>query len=98
MPYLDIVSPQSHHRLVLLNVPVTIGRSPTNSIPIDDPQASRAHCIVEKAVQGYRLRDLDSRNGTWQNSEKVDHVILADQDDFQIGAVRFTFHQGDAPE
>jgi pSer/pThr/pTyr-binding forkhead associated (FHA) protein len=95
--YLDIISPQKQLRLVLSDTTVTIGRSPTNVLPIDEAQSSRAHCVIEKTIDGYRLRDLDSRNGTWQNSEKIEQVILVNKDTFHIGATSFTLHHGDPP-
>jgi len=97
MPYLDITSGQGTRRLALAQNPVTIGRSSTNVVPLEDNLTSRAHCVIEKRVEGYRLRDLDSSNGTYCNSERIETVLLKEGDEFQVGAVRFVFHGGDLP-
>lgn len=97
MPYLDVFCGDEKRAVPLSGEPVTIGRSSTNVICINDGQASRAHCVVERMVEGYRLRDLDSRNGTWCAGERVENVLLADKTEFRIGAARFVFHAGKPP-
>ena len=74
--------------------PVTIGRCATNVVALDDDLVGRAHCVVETTPQGYQLRDLASRNGTYRNGERVDVALLADGDLFQVGATRFRFALG----
>src|SRR5215207_816969 len=60
--------------------PVTIGRQIANMVVIEDTEASRFHCVVEKVANGFRVRDLGSRNGTKVNGQLV-KVALLDQDD-----------------
>ena len=43
---------------------VTIGRGPTNAIVVKDERCSRNHAEVFQASGAWKLRDLDSRNGT----------------------------------
>ena len=43
---------------------VTIGRGPTNAIVVKDERCSRNHAEVFQAGGAWKLRDLDSRNGT----------------------------------
>lgn len=98
MPYLEVANAQGKKIATLSDAPLTIGRSPNNALPIDEAQASRAHCVVEKTLEGHLLRDLDSRNGTWQDGEKIEQVLLADKHEFFIGATRFIYHHGEPPQ
>jgi len=43
---------------------VTIGRSTTNKLVLHDDSCSRNHCEVFYSAGQWKLRDLDSRNGT----------------------------------
>ena len=56
---------------------VTIGRAPTNQIVIKDERCSRYHAEVFSAKGQWILRDLDSRNGTEIEGERVrgDHAL-----------------------
>ena len=46
---------------------ITIGRGPDNMIVIADPSVSSHHAQLELAGEIYRLKDLDSTNGTRVN-------------------------------
>lgn len=50
---------------------VTIGRAPTNQIVIKDERCSRYHGEIFWAQSQWMLRDLESRNGTEINGERV---------------------------
>jgi pSer/pThr/pTyr-binding forkhead associated (FHA) protein len=97
VPYLDIVTAEQRRSLPLGAETVTVGRTSTNTIPIADQKASRAHCVIEKTIEGYRLRDLDSSNGTYHNGDQIESVLLNDGDEIQIGAARIVYHAGDPP-
>ena len=51
---------------------VTIGREASNEIAITDPSVSRKHCLVSWQDGRFRVRDLDSRNGTLVNGAGVE--------------------------
>src|SRR5690606_29659285 len=55
---------------------------------------SRLHCKIVRVGMGYRLVDLDSRNGTFVNGMRVLEHPLASFDEIQIGAskIRFLVH------
>lgn len=65
---------------------VTLGRSPSCEIPLEDSKVSRRHAkIVLKDGQA-RITDLGSRNGTVVNGEKIEgEAILLAGDRLQVG-------------
>ncbi|MGH3746647.1 MAG: ATP-binding cassette domain-containing protein, partial [Micromonosporaceae bacterium] len=70
---------------------VTIGRAPDNNIVIDDLMVSRYHAQLSRAVDGLQLTDLDTRNGSFVNGQRVRHVTLRPGDLLSIGHRQFTF-------
>ncbi|NOG48843.1 MAG: FHA domain-containing protein [Chloroflexi bacterium] len=50
---------------------VMIGRGMRNHVIIDDNEVSRDHCRLSKVENGYELCDLNSRNGTFVNGQRV---------------------------
>lgn len=66
---------------------ITIGRSEDNVVRIDAKNISRRHAVIEKTDQGYRVRDLDSRNGIHLNAGRVKSAILSKGDVLKIGPV-----------
>jgi len=64
---------------------ITIGRSPKNTLQIDDTKASRRHCLIEKGDGVYRVVDLGSRNGTKVNGRTVDAQELTKGDRIVTG-------------
>jgi transcriptional regulator with GAF, ATPase, and Fis domain/pSer/pThr/pTyr-binding forkhead associated (FHA) protein len=77
---------------------VTIGRAPTNQIVIADERASRQHAEVFPTVQGWAIRDLDSRNGTLLDGEPVlgDRTLGPGQV-ISIGLAEILFGSGEPP-
>ncbi len=63
----------------------TIGRSGCD-FNINDPEASRQHAVVEVVGERVLLRDLDSTNGTFIESEKVQQAEMANHTEFRIGS------------
>jgi len=70
---------------------VTIGRSPESSIFLDDVTVSRQHATLTFTTQGWVLTDSGSLNGTYVNRRLVNSVVLANNDDVQIGKYRLVF-------
>jgi pSer/pThr/pTyr-binding forkhead associated (FHA) protein len=68
----------------------TVGRS-GNDIDLDDPEASRSHAAVEVLADQAILRDLGSTNGTWVDSERIEHHVLSNQSEFRIGSHALMF-------
>jgi len=77
----------------------TLGRSADCDIVFGERQVSRFHARIQRDAQGYLLRDLGSKNGTWVNGEAVlgQPYRLQDGDEIVLaGTVRIGFVHGDA--
>ncbi len=71
---------------------VTIGRAPTNTIVVKDERCSRNHAEVFQAQSQWTLRDLDSRNGTLIDGQRVHHDYqLQAGDVIRIGNSQLAF-------
>jgi pSer/pThr/pTyr-binding forkhead associated (FHA) protein/predicted negative regulator of RcsB-dependent stress response len=84
-------------RVVPLDRPLmTLGRSKENEIRIASTHISRRHCQIEKVDQGFKLVDLESRNGTRVNDKFVNQHVLAHGDKVVIGDVVLKFEDPEA--
>ncbi len=56
---------------------ITVGRAPTNAIVVKDERCSRNHAEVFQSQGDWKLRDLDSRNGTMVDGSRLvaDHTL-----------------------
>jgi len=70
---------------------VTIGSAPLNHIVIDDPAVSAQHAILARDADSYRLKDLNSTNGTQVNGISITDAELKDGDKIQFGSVVAVF-------
>jgi pSer/pThr/pTyr-binding forkhead associated (FHA) protein len=76
---------------------ISIGRDGANDIVIDHPLASRRHARLERAEDGFYVRDLESTNGTFINQERVEGAcLLRNQDQVIIADTIIIFHDPDA--
>lgn len=84
---------------VLVREKTSIGRIAKNDIAISDPAMSREHAQIDKFKEGFRIRDLDSGNGTFLNGYRIRVGQLRNGDIIEIGGLRFRFEQfGGDPE
>jgi HD-GYP domain-containing protein (c-di-GMP phosphodiesterase class II) len=82
-------------RVALNSFPITIGRDPQNTIMLDDEQVSRFHLRIKKRGKLYILEDLESRNGTFVNGDRVINSTLHSHDKIMLGSTEYQFF---APE
>ncbi len=87
-PHLEIRTPQGTRLFPLEARPVTIGRHRENMLVLDEPRASRFHCIIWKADDGFHFRDLGSTNCTLINGQPLRSAQLKNDDLIVIGSVR----------
>ncbi len=71
-----------------------IGRGLENQIVLDDLLVSRRHTELLPQGDGFEVRDLGSRNGTYVNGQRVGVAHLAENDLLAIGHSRFTVRGG----
>lgn len=64
---------------------ITIGRSTSNQVVIDDATVSAHHAIIEKTETGYQIRDLDSTNGVYVNGKRLTVSPIQAADNIVIG-------------
>ena len=67
----DLDHPE-HHFEVPLRSSVSIGRGPSNQIVLDyERSVSGSHCEIFSSGTGWKIRDLNSGNGTYLNGARV---------------------------
>jgi pSer/pThr/pTyr-binding forkhead associated (FHA) protein len=62
-----------------------IGRGNNNAICLDDPKVSSKHADLYLSEGRYTVTDLDSRNGTYVNGEKITQKDVYHGDQIQMG-------------
>jgi transcriptional regulator with GAF, ATPase, and Fis domain len=77
--------PLANSTYFLTEAEIRIGRDLSNSLAISDLSLSRRHCVLAREQDGYRLRDLDSRNGTFVNGRAVSEKQLDHGDQISVG-------------
>ena len=73
---------------------VTLGRTPANTVQLNDSLASRKHCLIKQETDVYLLRDLKSGNGTSVNGQRIKDHWLEDGDLIKIGTTVLKFVDG----
>ena len=87
--------PNAGSRFLLDQPTTSAGRHPDSDIFLDDVTVSRRHVEVERADDGYRIRDVGSLNGTYVNQQLVeDERALANGDEVQVGRFKLVFVAG----
>jgi pSer/pThr/pTyr-binding forkhead associated (FHA) protein len=70
----------------LMDEAITIGRGADNTIAVNDPSISTHHAQLLLQGDTYRLKDLDSTNGTRVNGKPVTETVLQFDDRIRFGA------------
>jgi hypothetical protein len=70
--------------------PVKLGRSPSADgrsrlVTLDDPCLSRDHAVLETGSEGLVVLDLDSKNGTYVNDQRIQRAVLHTGDRLRVG-------------
>jgi len=76
-----------------------IGRDAHSDVQIDDRQVSRQHAELNRTPQGYTIRDMGSKNGTFLNGEPVSDQPKPVRTGDEIGialCAKLTFIEDDA--
>ena len=90
-------SPKSQWPLIKSST--IIGRETDADIQIDERQVSRSHAEIAYSDRAYRIRDLDSKNGTFLNGQVVSQDLQPLRNGDEIGialCAKLTFVAEDA--
>ncbi|MGB5811299.1 MAG: GGDEF domain-containing protein [Polyangiales bacterium] len=91
-----IYGPDMGRRVHVGTEPLIIGRSPQCEIQIDQESVSRNHCRIRLHDGDFRVRDLDSTNGTYVNDDPVEaEGRLRHGDQLKVGRTILKFIVGD---
>lgn len=82
---------QDIQEFVLDKNDITIGRTATNDIAIDNLAISAHHATVYSTASGPELVDMKSTNGTFVNDKEIDRHHLQDGDIITIGKHQILF-------
>jgi len=93
MPYLEFYPQGSGlmNRIPLRSLPFRVGRSLSCSYVISAPEISKEHAEIFCVGDQFRLRDLNSTNGTFINGYRVSEAPLSEDDIIHVAHEEFRF-------
>jgi two-component system, NtrC family, response regulator HydG len=74
-----------------------IGRGTECTVMLNDPLCSRVHAVVQLVNHRWQIRDVESRNGTFVNGQRIDEAVLDNGHNLRIGSAEFAFELSDQP-
>ena len=83
--------PNKGSRFLVTAEGVSVGRSASSSIFLDDITVSRTHATITKEGNSFVLKDVGSLNGTYIDNVVVTEHVLVSGDEFQIGKFHLLF-------
>jgi hypothetical protein len=72
---------------------LTIGRSPSNELHIDDAYVSHMHARILRRGAFYHVEDLGSTNGTYLNDQRIDSGQLRVRDTLRLGETTLRYEE-----
>jgi hypothetical protein len=75
----------------LIEERITVGRALDNMIRLEDGTVSHHHAMLVQDGADYKIRDLNSTNGTRVNGMRIVEVKLHNGDQIRIGSVEMRF-------
>src|SRR5919107_2359064 len=78
---------------------IRIGARRGNDVQLTDSKVSGLHCEIRLDDRGYRLRDLDSTNGTYVSQLRINDIYIQPGTQIALGGTRLKFEPlGDSVE
>ena len=77
---------------------ITVGRGAAADLQIEDEGLSRRHFVIYREEDGYWIRDLSSRNGTWVDGGRAQITRLQPDARILAGQTQFRFCDGTIDE
>ncbi|MBS0209629.1 MAG: sigma 54-interacting transcriptional regulator [Planctomycetes bacterium] len=74
-----------------------IGRDLDCAVVLTDPLCSRVHAVVNFQEGHWRVRDVESRNGTYVNGQKIDEASMTTGHSLRIGSTEFLLEASERP-
>jgi hypothetical protein len=91
MPRVRVKDGEREEVREILGQVLTFGRAPDSHIVLSDRECSRHHCYIERVERGFKLVDLESRNGTKANGQFRNQHLLRTNDVITIGKAEIVF-------
>ena len=88
---LVVVEGTDRRNIVLDHFPFTIGRRTDRDLVLTDPRVSREHALFMQENDGIFIEDLNSRQGTFVNGERVARQKLMRNDRLEFGVQGASF-------
>ncbi|MFQ5877850.1 MAG: SpoIIE family protein phosphatase [Acidobacteriota bacterium] len=94
MDFLTVIPPHGGRSRTDLDAKgVTIGRSSTNDVVLEDPSVSRLHARILRRSEGYYVVDASSKHGTYVNGHRrTEPRLLHPGDRIVIGRTTLIFN------
>ena len=89
---LTVVGGEMESHEISLRLPATIGRGRDVAVNLSHPLVSRRHCELLEQDGGVLVRDLNSMNGTFVGSQRIQEAPLASGELLTVGTVTFRAH------
>ena len=86
---LMVVGGDTESQELCLPLPATVGRSRDATLSLSHPLVSRFHCELYEYDGMLMVRDLESLNGTFVGSDRVDEAVVKPGDLLTIGTVTY---------
>jgi hypothetical protein len=83
--------PSRGARFLITSAGVSIGRSSSNQVFLDDVTVSRAHATIAYKEKNFIFTDLGSLNGSYINNQQTSSHALKTGDEIQIGKFHMLF-------
>lgn len=78
-------------RIPISTWPASIGRDSNNTVILDDDRASRHHARIKKRDRIFVIEDLESKNGTYLNGDRVLNATIQSGDKIIVGDCELVF-------
>ncbi|MEG1479419.1 MAG: FHA domain-containing protein [Kiritimatiellia bacterium] len=77
---------------------IRLGRHAANDFVVNNASVSGEHCLIERSEGGWRVKDLDSTNGTRVNDQKITIATIHRNDVITLGDISISIRGDDVPE
>ncbi len=92
MPKIHILSGVLEGKVIdLIEERTTVGRALDNMVRLEDGTVSHHHALLVQDGTDYKLRDLNSTNGTRVNGMRIVETKLHNGDQVRIGSVELRY-------